>query len=54
MCACGCFLLLAVLAALLYCYVNGYWIAFGLVIAVAFAAGWFGRNMANWRPAPRK
>jgi len=54
MCACGCFFLLAVAAALGYCAMNGYWTAFGLVLAGAATVSWFGRNLANWRPAPRK
>ncbi len=39
MCACGCFLLVAVVAALVYCVMHGLWLP-GL--AVVFAAGVLG------------
>ena len=50
MCACGCFLLIAEAAGLGWCAVNHLWWQFGLIIAATSAIGWFGRNLANWRP----
>jgi len=51
MCACGCFFLVAAAAGLGYCAMNHLWWPFGLILAATAAFAWFGRNLANWRPA---
>jgi hypothetical protein len=49
MCACGCFLLLAIAAALVYCVMHGLWLAAAGVIALTVLIGWFGRKMMRAR-----
>jgi hypothetical protein len=53
MCACGCFFLIAVAAALVWCAINQMWWLFGVIVVATAVAGWFGRNLANWRPAKK-
>jgi Flp pilus assembly protein TadB len=53
MCACGCFLLAAVVAALVYTVVHGLWLLTVAVLVAAVLIGWFGKKMASAR-SPRK
>jgi membrane protein implicated in regulation of membrane protease activity len=53
MCACGCFLVVAVIAALVYCLMHGLWL---MAIAVAlFSAlvGWMGKKASESRNKPK-
>jgi hypothetical protein len=47
MCACGCFLVVAVLAALVYCVMHGLWLAAVGVVLVAVLIGWLSRKAAG-------
>jgi uncharacterized membrane protein len=49
MCACGCFLLLVVAAALVYTVMHGLWLLTIAVLVVAALIGWFGKKMAGAR-----
>jgi hypothetical protein len=42
MCACGCFLLAGVIAALAYCVLHGLWPLAAVVVALACLIGWLG------------
>jgi membrane protein implicated in regulation of membrane protease activity len=53
MCACGCFVLAAVIAALVYTVIHGLWPAAIAVLLFAGLVGWLGRKMFVSRP-PRK
>lgn len=44
MCACGCFVLVAVVAALVYCVMHGLWFLAAVVFLVAAALGWLGKK----------
>ena len=44
MCACGCFLLAAIVSALAYCVMHGMWLPAAAVLAFAAALGWLGRK----------
>jgi membrane protein implicated in regulation of membrane protease activity len=46
MCACGCFVLAAVIAALVYTVMHGLWLAAIAVLLFTAALGWLGRKMA--------
>ncbi|MES1261236.1 MAG: hypothetical protein ABUS49_05805 [Acidobacteriota bacterium] len=43
-----------VACGLVYCALHGMWFLFALILVVSAAAGWFGRRLADWRPAPKK
>ena len=45
MCACGCFLLAAVAAALAYCIMHHLWLPAAGVVAFAALAGWLGSKV---------
>ena len=45
MCACGCFVLAAVIAALVYTFMHGMWLALVAVVLVTALLGWLGRGM---------
>lgn len=47
MCACGCFVLAAVIAALVYTVMHGLWLAAAGVALLAGLLGWLGRKMAQ-------
>ena len=49
MCACGCFLIAAVVAALVYTVMHGMWLAAAGVVAAAAVVGWFGKKAAGAR-----
>ena len=51
MCACGCFVLAAVIAALVYTVMHGLWLAAAGVVLVAGLLGWLGRKMARGKAA---
>jgi hypothetical protein len=51
MCACGCFVLAAVIAALVYTVMHGMWLAAAGVVLVAALLGWLGRNMVQGKAA---
>jgi hypothetical protein len=52
-CACGCFVLIAVIAVLAWTAIHGMWVLFALALIGAVAFGWFFRKYANWRPTPK-
>jgi membrane protein implicated in regulation of membrane protease activity len=52
MCACGCFLILAIAAALVYSVLHGLWLAAAAVLLFALIVGWFGRKAAAARKSP--
>ena len=45
MCACGCFVLAAVIAALVYSVMHGLWLPATAVLLVTGLIGWLGRKM---------
>jgi len=45
-CACGCFLLAAIVGALVYAAMHGLWLLALAVLVVAALTGWFSRKMA--------
>jgi hypothetical protein len=45
MCACGCFVLAAVIAALVFAIMHGLWLMAIAVMIAAAALGWLGRKM---------
>jgi len=45
MCACGCFVLAAVIAALVYSVMHGLWLLTIAVLVVTGLIGWLGRKM---------
>jgi hypothetical protein len=47
MCACGCFLVVAVAAALIYSVMHGLWLAVVALILFGAIVGWFGRKAAG-------
>ena len=47
MCACGCFLLIAVVAALVYCVIHGLWLAATAVLLLSAVIGWLGKKAAR-------
>jgi hypothetical protein len=49
MCACGCFLIVAIVAGLVYSVMHGMWLLVGAIILFAAIAGWFGRKAAGAR-----
>ena len=51
MCACGCFVLAAVIAALVYTVMHGMWLAAAAVVPVAALLGWLGRKLAQGKTA---
>jgi arginine exporter protein ArgO len=52
MCACGCFLLIAVVAGLVYCVMHGLWLIAMAVLVFSALTGWFGKKA--WRSGPRE
>lgn len=46
MCACGCFVLAAVIAALAYSVIHGLWLLAIAVLLVTGLIGWLGKKMA--------
>jgi hypothetical protein len=53
MCACGCFVLVAALGGLVYCFIHGLWLPFAIILIASAAIGVFGGKYSNWRPKPR-
>jgi hypothetical protein len=49
MCACGCFVLAAVIAGLVYTVMHGMWLAAVGVALVAGLLGWLGGKMVRGR-----
>jgi hypothetical protein len=45
MCACGCFVLVAVIAAVVYAVTHGLWLAAIVVVLAAGLIGWLVRGM---------
>jgi hypothetical protein len=52
MCACGCFVLLAALGGLVYCYMHQLWLPGAALIVVMAAITFFGKKYSGWRPKP--
>jgi hypothetical protein len=53
MCACGCFLLVAVAAGVGFLILHGLWWAAALLLIVSAVIGWFGAKASGWRPKPK-
>jgi hypothetical protein len=51
MCACGCFLLLAVAAGIAWAVIHGLWPVAALILIVSLVLGWFGQKKIR-RPNP--
>jgi hypothetical protein len=49
MCACGCFLLIAVIAALVYCVMHGLWLVAAAVLLLSALVAWLGKKAARTR-----
>jgi membrane protein implicated in regulation of membrane protease activity len=49
MCACGCFLLVAIVGGLVYSVMHGLWLAMAAIVLFALIVGWFGRKAAGSR-----
>lgn len=49
MCACGCFLVVAIVAGLVYTVMHGLWLATAGIVVAAGLIGWFGRKAAATR-----
>lgn len=45
MCACGCFVLAALIAAVVYTVMHGLWLATAAILAVAAVFGWLTKKM---------
>jgi hypothetical protein len=54
MCACGCFLVVAVLAALVYSVMHGLWLLALAVLIFSAAIAWFGKKAMGSRSSSRK
>jgi hypothetical protein len=54
MCACGCFRLVAVLAALVYSVMHGLWLAALAVLIFAAAIAWFAKKATGSRSSSNK
>jgi hypothetical protein len=50
MCACGCFLALAIIAGLVYCFIHALWLPAALIVILAAVFSWLGGKAAGWRP----
>jgi len=50
MCPCGCFLALAVIAGLVYCFIHALWLPAALILILAVVLSWLGVKAAGWRP----
>jgi membrane protein implicated in regulation of membrane protease activity len=53
-CACGCFLLAAILAALVYSVMHGLWLLAIAVLLFAAVVAWFGKKAAASRNTPTR
>jgi hypothetical protein len=49
MCACGCFLIAGIIAALVYCVIHALWIPAAVVVIFAAGIGWLGKKAAGSR-----
>jgi O-antigen/teichoic acid export membrane protein len=49
MCACGCFIVAALIAVVVYGVMHGLWLIVGGAILVACVLAWFGKKMAGGR-----
>ena len=49
MCACGCFLAVAIVAGLAYTVMHGLWLATAGIVVLAAVIGWFGKKAAAGR-----
>ena len=45
MCACGCFVIVAIVAVLAYAVIHGLWVTAIAVLLIAALLGWLGRKM---------
>ncbi len=54
MCACGCFLIAAIAAGLIYTIMHGLWFAAIAIVVFSLIIGWFGRRAAISRNPPPK
>lgn len=53
MCACGCFLVAAIVAGLAYTVMHGMWLGTAGIVVVAAVIGWFGKKAAAARRPPK-
>ncbi len=49
MCACGCFLIVAIVGGLVYTVMHGLWLAAIAIVLFAAVVGWFGRKATAGR-----
>jgi membrane protein implicated in regulation of membrane protease activity len=54
MCACGCFVLAAVIAALVYGVMHGLWLLVAAVLVLSCVLAWFGQKMTSARKRTQK
>ena len=52
MCACGCFILAALTAVVVYGAMHGLWLLVAAALLLACVFGWFGKKMAGPRKPP--
>jgi len=53
-CACGCFLLVAVVAALVYALMHGLWLLAAAVLFFAAIIGWLGKKTVGKKTIGRR
>jgi hypothetical protein len=51
-CACGCFLLAALVAAFVYCVMHGLWLLAAAVLLLSALLGWLGKKTIQ-SPKPK-
>ena len=54
MCACGCFLLIGIAAALAYCIIHGLWLTLGAIVVFSAVLGWLGNKARQKSPSAKK
>jgi hypothetical protein len=50
-CACGCFLVAGILAAIVYCVIHALWLPLAGLIVFAAVIGWFGQTFNKKKKA---
>lgn len=50
MCACGCFLVVAIVGGLAYTVMHGLWLATAGIVVAAVLIAWLGKKAAATRP----
>jgi len=52
MCACGCFLFIAIVAALVYSVMHGLWLVAAGALILTALVGWWGSKVSKSRKTP--